>query len=365
MGRERNESVVSYIGEAKKMDLPVRQEKQQGLSVTLAGFQKLLPGLAMVLAVAVAARLATRVSGFVPDAVIGLVLGAAIKNSIGVPAVGNAGIKFTQKFLLRAAIILLGASLSFGAIVGKGGEALPVILICLVASFSLSLLVARALGLSGRVGTLLGAGTGICGATAILTVGPLIPATEAEVAYAVGTIFTYNAFAIMFYPYIGHMLHLSNTAFGTWAGTGVNDTSAVVATGLIYSTTAGQVATVVKLTRTVLLVPLAVGIGMFFALREGRSGGAKINVWKMMPWFVLGFLGMAVLNTFGVFPTPVIGGLTQIATFLIVMVLASVGLGMSFAQIRKLGGKPLLTGLFVGAVMGVASLGLVYVFGIA
>lgn len=356
---------MSDISQTKDLGLPAGREKSAWLPFGLAGSQKLAPGLLFVLIVAVVARLASGVSGFVPDAVIGLVLGAVIKNSIGVPSIGDAGIKFTQRFLLRAAIIFLGASLSFGAIVGKGGEALPVILVCLVASFSLSLLIARALGLSARVGTLLGAGTGICGATAILTVGPLIPATEAEVAYAIGTIFSYNAIAIMLYPYIGHFLHLSNTSFGTWAGTGVNDTSAVVATGLIYSTQAGQIATVVKLTRTVLLVPMAVGIGMFFAVREGRSAGEKINVWKMIPWFVLGFLGMAVLNTIGILPVVLTRDLTQIATFLIVMVLASVGLGMGFGQLRKLGARPLLTGLFVGTVMGVVSLGLIYAFGIA
>ena len=356
---------MSNIGQAKVVDRPARRERSGGLLAGLASSQKLLPGLLLVMVVSVVARLASGVSGFVPDAVIGLILGALVKNSVGVPTVSDAGIKFTHRFLLRTAIILLGASLSFGAIVGKGGQALPVILICLVASFSLSLLLARTFRLSARVGALLGAGTAICGATAILAVGPLILATEAEVAYAIGTVFTYNALAIIFYPYIGHALHLGNTGFGTWAGTAVNDTSAVVATGLIYSTQAGQIATVVKLTRTVLLVPMAMGIGMFFGLRGGRSAGEKIGVWKMMPWFVVGFLGMAVLNTMGLFPLAVVDGLTEIAKFLIVMVLASVGLGMGFEQIRKLGAKPLLIGLFVGAVMGVVSLGLIFAFGIA
>ncbi len=359
------DGLVSSTSQAKSVNLLTQTERPEGILAKLATSQELLPGLLLVLVVSVVARIASHVSGFVPDAVIGLVLGALIKNSVGVHAMGNAGIKFTQRYLLRAAIILLGASLSFGAIVGKGGEALPVILTCLVVSFSLSLLLARIFGLSDRVGTLLGTGTAICGATAILTVGPLIPAAEAEVAYAIGTIFSYNTLALIFYPYIGHALHLSNTSFGTWAGTAVNDTSAVVATGLIYSTRAGQVATVVKLTRTVLLVPMAVGIGMFFALREGRSASGKINVWKMMPWFVLGFLGMAVLNTLNVFPAPVIKDLTQTAQFLIVMVLASVGLGMSIGQIRKMGAKPLLIGLFVGTVMGFVSMGLIYAFGIA
>ena len=332
---------------------------------SLASARRLPEGLLLVLAVAVVARVASGVSSFVPDAVIALVLGAAVNNAVAVPRACQPGIKFTHRYLLRTAIILLGASLSFGAVLRTGGETLTIIVICLVVSFSLCLALARLFGLSGRVGTLLGAGTAICGATAILTVGPLIAATEVEVAYAVGTIFTYNALAVIFYPLIGHALGLGNLSFGTWAGTAVNDTSAVIATGYIYSDPAGLAATIVKLTRTVLLVPLAVGIGLTFGLRRGAAPGQPINVWKMMPWFVFGFLGMAVLNTVGVFPAGAVGHLTDVAKFLIVMVLASVGLGMSLEQIRRMGVKPLVIGLFVGAVMGVISLGLIRVAGIA
>lgn len=339
------------------------QMRQVSASASGAGSQglaALAPGLALVLAVAVVARVASGATSFVPDAVIALVLGAVAGNAIAVPRGCQPGIKFTHRYLLRAAIILLGASLSFGAIVGKGGEALPIIVICLVVSFSLCLLLARLAGLSGRVGTLLGAGTAICGATAIVTVGPLIAATEVEIAYAVGTIFTYNALAIVFYPLIGHALSLGDPSFGTWAGTAVNDTSAVVATGLIYSVQAGQIATIVKLTRTVLLVPLAVGIGLAWGLRQDRTRGQGIDVLRMVPWFVFGFLGMAVLNTAGAFPPLAVRYLTDAARFLIVMVLASVGLGMSLGQIRKMGIRPFLIGLFVGAAMGAISLGLVF-----
>ena len=332
---------------------------------SLASARKLAEGLLPVLAVAVVARLASSLSSLVPDAVLALVLGAVLGNVVPVPRACQPGIRFTHRYLLRTAIILLGASLSFGAIVGEGGRALPIIAICLVVSFSLCLLLARLVGLSERVGTLLGAGTAICGATAIITVGPLIAASEVEIAYAVGTIFTYNALAVILYPVIGHALALTASSFGTWAGTAVNDTSAVVATGLVYSVQAGQVATVVKLTRTVLLVPLAVGIGLYYGVRAGQERGQRIDVWKMMPWFVLGFLAMAILNTAGVFPALAVKYLTDAAKFLIVMVLASVGLGMSFFQIRKMGVRPLLIGLLVGAVMGVISLGLIYATGLA
>jgi len=335
-----------------------------GLEISRTGLWKTLPGLALVLVVALAARLASGVSSFVPDVVIALVLGAVVGNVVALPSAVQPGIKFTHRYLLRTAIILLGASLSFMAVVRTGGETLSIILICLVVSFSLCVLLARLAGLSGRVGTLLGAGTAICGATAIITVGPLIAATEAEIAYAVGTIFTYNALAVVAYPIIGHALHLTDLSFGTWAGTAVNDTSAVIATGYIYSDPAGIAATIVKLTRTVLLVPLAVGIGLAAGVQQGKQTGQKMNVWKMIPWFVLGFLAMAVLNTVGIFPAAIVKALTELAKFLIVMVLASVGLGMSLTQMRKLGLKPFGIGLLVGAVMGLVSLGLIGSLGI-
>lgn len=353
------------MGRVKPAAPPPPKDGWSSIRPVLLVAGKLLPGLRAVFLLALVARLVSGVTDVIPDAVLALILGAFVKNKFRVPVAAELGIRFTHRYLLRTAIILLGASLSFGAIVGDGGKALPVILVCVVLSFSLCLLFARFVKLPDRVGTLLGAGTAICGATAIVTVGPLVAATEAEIAYAIGTIFTFNALAVVVYPFIGQALQLSDFGFGAWAGTAVNDTSAAVATGLIYGDGAGQVATVVKLTRTVLLVPLAVGLGLVYGLRQGNTAGQKVNVWKMMPWFVFGFLGMAVLNTLGSFSADVVGLLTGVAKFLIVMVLAGVGLTMSLEQIRKMGARPLLIGLLVGTIMAVASLGLVYVLGLA
>ena len=211
-----------------------------------------LPGLALVLLVAIVARVLGRFTGPIPDVVLALVIGLGIRNTLNPPNIA-AGTKFTLFYVLRTAIILLGAGLSIQAVIRTGSSTLALIVTLVVTSMLLGLLLARLFNLKGTIGTLIGAGTAICGGSAILTVGPILGASDEEIAYAITTIFTFNIVALLAYPAIGHALGMSQTAFGSWTGTAVNDTSVVVATGLVYGASAGAVATVVKLTRTVLL----------------------------------------------------------------------------------------------------------------
>jgi uncharacterized membrane protein YadS len=226
-----------------------------------------LPGLLLAVAVAAAARFLARFTGAIPDVLLALIGGIAIANLFTLPAMVQPGVRFVLHTVLRTAIILLGAGLTVAAIVGLGGATLGLVVICVCVAMSLGLLLARVARLTGTIGTLIGAGTAICGGTAILAIGPLIGAADEEIAYAVTTIFTFNIIALLVYPPLGHALHLSSVAFGSWAGTAVNDTSVVVATGYVYDPAAGATATIVKLTRTLLLVPLAV---IAAAHRRGR-----------------------------------------------------------------------------------------------
>ncbi|MCL5263838.1 MAG: YeiH family protein [Chloroflexi bacterium] len=322
----------------------------------LGVWQQRTPGLLLVLLLAVPAKIIGDTIPVVPDVVIALVAGIIVSNLVfRVTDTYRPGVRFSQKTVLQAAIVLMGGSLSFAAVLQIGAQALGVIILCFVISFSLGALFARGFSLPGKVGTLLGSGTAICGATAIITVGPLIAATEEEIAYAVTTIFSFNILAILIYPVLGHLFHFSDLAFGTWSGTSVNDTSAVIATSYIFSNGAGAIATVVKLTRTLLLVPLAVGVGFFAALR-GRQ--QNISVLKMVPWFVFGFAGMAVLNSLGLLPGDLPKALTALAKFLIVMVLAAVGLNVDVARMRSMGPKPFVSGMLLAGVMSALSLGI-------
>jgi uncharacterized integral membrane protein (TIGR00698 family) len=230
---------------------------------------------------------------------------------------------------------------------------------------SLGLLLARVARLPGAVGSLIGAGTAICGGTAIIAIGPLIDATDEEIAYAVTTIFTFNIIALVVYPILGHAWSLGQVAFGSWDGTAVNDTSVVVATGYVYGKLAGATATVVKLTRTLLLVPLAFLLGTAHAARSHDGTPAKLSpraLLKSVPWFVFGFAAMALLNSTGVIPGAVSSDLTEIAGFLIVVVLAAVGLNVNIAKILHMGLRPLGVGLGLALIMAIVSLSLVKVF---
>jgi uncharacterized integral membrane protein (TIGR00698 family) len=327
----------------------------------LPTLRRLAPGLLVVLLIAAIARILGRFTSPVPDVVIALAAGVLLRNTMAPRAI-QPGVKFTVGHLLRVAIVLLGAGLSAQAVFQLGSATLVLIIPLVIVAVLLGLLLARLFNLRGTIGTLLGAGTAICGGSAVLTVGSVIDSTEEEMAYAITTIFTFNVVALIVFPPLGHMLKMSEIAFGAWAGTAVNDTSVVVSTGYLFGPAAGATATVVKLARTVLLVPLAVAIGLAYAWRR-RSPQTSTGVWqkaaKAMPWFILGFLAMATLNSLGVFSPEVARLLAMIAGFLMVMVLASVGLNVDVSKIRRLGTRPMLVGLLLAACMAVFSLALI------
>lgn len=321
----------------------------------------LTPGMLLVLLIAIVARAVGRFTSPIPDVVIALAVGIMIRNTIA-PAAIQLGVKFTIGYLLRVAIVLLGAGLSAQAVLRMGSATLVLIIPLVIIAVLLGLLLARLFGLRGTIGTLIGAGTAICGGSAVLTVGSVIDSTDEEMAYAITTIFTFNLVALLIYPPLGHMLQMSQTAFGAWTGTAVNDTSVVVSTGYIFGSAAGATATVVKLARTVLLVPLAIAIGLAHSRRSG-STEKPATVWQRaahaMPWFILGFLGMAILNSLGVFSPEVAHSLSKIAGFLMVMVLAAVGLNVDFGKILRLGLRPMLVGFLLAALMALLSLVLI------
>ncbi len=331
----------------------------------------LAPGLVLVLAIAVIANAA---SGFLPPAVnsviVAILLGLLVKNTVGVPSSFQPGIKFSLNKLLRLAIILLGIRLSFLEVVRIGAQSLIIIVACMSAALLLAYLGGRVLRLPTRLALLIGVGTAICGNSAIVATAPVVDAKDDEVSFAVATITLFGTLAVFLYPAIGLALGMSNAMFGTWAGTAVNDTSQVVATGFAFSQAAGEVATVVKLTRNTLMAPVIVLIGIWWAQASARSLSAsgiaskQLKLTKIFPYFVLGFLAMAVLNTFGIFPKPVVAQVNNVASFLILMALSGVGLGTNLGQMRKTGLRPFYLGLLAAAMVASLSLGLITALGI-
>ena len=291
-----------------------------------------------------------------------MLAGVVLGNTVGTPAGWRPGLDYTLKRLLRLAIILFGAGLSFAEVIRLGAGSLTVILVTIVLAISLTYIFGLWLRAPSRLVSLIGVGTAICGATAIVTVGPIIEAREDETAFAVTTIFLFNMVAVVVYPLLGHALGLSDLVFGTWAGTAIHDTSSVLAASYTFSDSAGKVATVVKLTRTLMLVPLAFLVGLVHSYRASRPGagsGARVDFVKIFPWFVLWFVAAALLNTFGFFSADLVRIGAAVGRFLIVMVMVAVGLGADLQRMRQIGLRPFFIGLFASVLIAVTAIGLI------
>jgi uncharacterized integral membrane protein (TIGR00698 family) len=307
----------------------------------------ILPGLALVLGVAWMARAAhgrvpPDIGRLVGEVIFAVLFGLIIANVLRLPKLVQPGIAFAFKTLLRAAIVLLGATFSFFTALSIGGRALLMV----VGLMSLALLAAHALGrllgVPGKVATLIGVGTAVCGNTAISAVAPVIGARDEETSFAIATNTLFGTLAVFAYPVLGHALGMSHAAFGTWAGTAVNDTSQVVATGFAFSQSAGSVATVVKLTRNMLMGGVIILMGLIYAGGgQGTAGSLGSRLKQSVPVFVLGFLGMCLLNTFGVVAwasqhagRDLIADAQTAAKALILMALAGVGLATVLGGVR-------------------------------
>jgi len=336
------------------------------------GWTDVLPGLALCVLTALLARtvhqaLPSQAGAIVGEVVFAVAFGLFLGNVAKLPPLLSPGIRFSFQKVLRAAIVLLGATFSAQQVVTIGGRAVLMI----VALMTIALLAAHALGrlagVPGRLATLIGVGTAVCGNSAIVAVAPVIHARDEDVSFAIATNTLFGTLCVFFYPLIARALGMSDAAFGTWAGAAVNDTSQVVAAGFAYSDAAGRLATAVKLTRNALMGPVIVLLGILYArsaagaaagdaLRGGRPGGFLVRVQQSVPLFVLGFLAMATLNSLGVIRELSIRAnrdLAQdaqwIARVFILIALAGVGFSTRLDAMRKTGLRPLYVGLIVAA----------------
>jgi uncharacterized integral membrane protein (TIGR00698 family) len=323
-------------------------------------------GIALVVLVAIAARLAHRAlpdaaSKVVGEVIFAVLLGLVLGNIVSFSREVSAGIRFSYRLLLPAAIVLLGAGLTVQQVVAIGGKALGMI----VALMALSLLVAHLLGklagVSGKLATLIGVGTSVCGNSAIGACAPVIGAAEEEVSFAIATNTLAGTVAVFLYPLLGRMLDMSDGAFGTWVGTAVNDTSQVVATGFAVSEAAGNVATTVKLTRNALMGVVIVGLSLAYTRGLPVPFGQRVK--RSIPPFVVGFLLVALLNTLGVIGRDLAAAMRELSRFLILVSLAGVGLATRFRALRSTGLEPLYVGFATALVASVASYLLIRILG--
>ncbi len=329
---------------------------------------RLVPGLALVAALA---AVATVLGHLVP------VVGApvfAVLGGIGIAVVrppterAGPGLSFAARTVLKASIVVLGTGLSIHEVLTVGAGSVPVLLGTLAVALVGAVVVGRALGIARDLRTLIGVGTGICGASAIAATDAVIAATDADVSYAIATIFTFNVAAVLTFPSIGHALGLSPHAFGLWAGTAVNDLSSVVAASTVFGHGAVTPAVVVKLTRTLMIIPIAVGLSAWRA-RPGRSTaavdgrGPTRGLRHVVPVFIGWFVLAVALDSMGLVPVGWHQPLSAIAGVMITMALGAIGLSTRPRDIRRAGFRPLALGAVLWILVAATSLALQAVTG--
>ncbi|MBQ5592298.1 MAG: putative sulfate exporter family transporter [Clostridia bacterium] len=329
---------------------------------------KLFPGI--ILSVAIAA-LACFIEGLLPihlvgSAVIAMFIGMIINSFLKKTDIFATGIKFTSKKILKFAIILLGLSLNITTVLQVGRMSLTVMIFTLLTCFGGGYFIGRALGLNWKLSNLISAGTGICGGSAIAAIGPTIDADDDDVAYAMSATFLFDMAMIVLFPIMGRALGMTDEAFGIWAGTAVNDTSSVVATGYAFSEGAGDFATMVKLTRTLSIIPTVITFAFIQlrlkkkeAIRNSKNGDelkANFSIKKIFPWFILGFVGMSIVASVFTIPAEVVSGTKTVSKFLMVSALAAIGLNTSFSSFKKSGVRPMIHGFIISALVVIVAL---------
>ena len=230
--------------------------------------------------------------------------------------------------------------------------------------------VGKWLGLDWKLSNMISAGTGICGGSAIAAMAPVIDAEDKDVAYAMSATFIFDMAMIILFPIMGRALGLSDMAYGLWTGTAVNDTSSVVAAGYAFSEAAGDFATMVKLTRTLSIIPTVLVFSVINAKLNSQkanvnsSNQEKVKITSLFPWFILAFVGMAIINSLGVIPATVSSTMKSVSRFLMVAALAAIGMNTDFREMKKSGINPMIHGFIISALVVIVALAVEYAMGI-
>lgn len=338
-------------------------DAQKDRSRQTQGKPSLLPGLVLAVVVALAATVVGRWFPLLGAPVAGILGGMAIRNVFYVSPVCAPGLKFASGQVLKWSIVGLGFGLSLQQVARTGADSLAVTMVTLLTAFVSAWLLGKWLGIPGKLKTLIGVGTAICGGSAIAAVTPIIKPKDHDIALAISTIFIFNIVAVLIFPAMGHWLGMSDIGFGTWAGTAINDTSSVVAAGYSYSAAAGDYATIVKLTRATLIIPICFGLMAIQMWQNKKSGGGAVSLRKIFPWFILWFVVASALRSTGWIPAALDMPLRVAAEFLIVVALTAIGLSSDLRQMLKAGARPVVLGLGVWASVVISSLAVQYMMG--
>lgn len=335
------------------------------------------PGVALCAVLAIPCWLLGQAFPVVGGPVFAILLGMIIAVAWNNQGIAKDGIKFTGKKVLQYAVILLGFGLNMMQILQTGIASLPVILSTIATSLIMAFALCKLLNVPGRIATLVGVGSSICGGSAIAATAPVIKAKDEEIALAISVVFLFNVVACLVFPTVGGMLGLSNDGFALWAGTAINDTSSVTAAASAWDdlhpgANALAGATIVKLTRTLMIIPITFVLALWTSRKQRQTAGAEqteggFSLKRAFPMFIFWFIVAACVTTAasaaGV-DTAVFEPLKTASKYFIVMAMLAIGLNTNVVTLVKSGAKPILVGFCCWVAIALVSLGVQHIIGI-
>ena len=338
--------------------------------------KRIWPGLLLCLVLSIPAYLLGRIFPVVGGPVFAILIGMVISTGLHDRERFQAGIAFTSKKILQYAVILLGFGLNLSEIAKVGATSLPIICTTITISLVIAFLIRKGLHMPNNISVLVGVGSSICGGSAIAATAPVIGADDEEIAQSISVIFLFNILAALLFPTLGGMMGMSNEGFGLFAGTAINDTSSVTAAAATWDTLHGtngavlEYATIVKLTRTLAIIPITLALA-FWRTWQVKRGGSVSNgsfeLKKIFPFFILLFVLASIITTVstmaGADPA-LFQPFKALSKYLIILAMAAIGLNTDLVKLVKTGGKPIFMGVCCWIGITFASLAMQHLMGL-
>ena len=338
--------------------------------------KRIWPGLLLCLILSIPGYLLGRIFPVVGGPVFAILIGMLISTGLHDRERFQAGIAFTSKKILQYAVILLGFGLNLSEIAKVGATSLPIICTTITISLVIAFLIRKGLHMPNNISVLVGVGSSICGGSAIAATAPVIGADDEEIAQSISVIFLFNILAALFFPTLGGMMGMSNEGFGLFAGTAINDTSSVTAAAATWDTLHGtngavlEYATIVKLTRTLAIIPITLVLAFWRTWQVKRGGGVSngsFELKKIFPFFILFFVLASIITTVsamaGADPA-LFQPFKALSKYLIILAMAAIGLNTDLVKLVKTGGKPIFMGVCCWAGITFASLTMQHLMGL-
>lgn len=323
--------------------------------------KKQLPGILLCFFIAVPAMYFGKKFPVIGAPVFAILAGMLLSSSIKEKTIWQEGVRFTSKKVLQYSVVLLGFGMNIKQVLQSGRQSLPIILSTISAALVVSYLLTKMMNIERKIGVLVGVGSSICGGSAIAATAPVIQASDDEIAKSISVIFLFNVIAAVLFPALGGLIGLSNEGFGIFAGTAINDTSSVTAAATawdaVHISNTLEIATIVKLTRTLAIIPIVLVLSIYEAKRRG-SEIKTLKVHKLIPSFVLLFLLASILTSLFALPKELTAQLKHLSKFMITMAMSAIGLNTDIRKLLTTGGSAIFVGLICWVCIALTSIGM-------